>query len=212
MTKGIVRHNKRGALPAKKAASFPEGELYELLLMEIVEKNNAHIPLEGRISKYWTKVVPNFNATTGPNVDKMNDWRPIQRKYFGIRSSAAIFQQAVAKGTVNEGSLSETMSKAYGIAYDHALEENDAKKAEDAAKLKLDCDAANQVEEGRALCLKSATRILGGELIRVGGPKMVLGDNGEVVELESDDDSASAQVLTTPAVKKIKRSSWQWRC
>ena len=46
--------------------------------------------------------------------------------------------------------------------------------------------------------LKIATRILGGELIRVGGPKMVLGDNGEVVELESDDDSASAQVLEVP--------------
>ncbi len=36
---------------------------------------------------------------------------------------------------------------------------------------------------------------------------MVLGDNGEVVELESDDDSASAQVLTAPAVKKIKGSN-----
>ena len=98
MTKGIVRHNKKRVLPSKKAASFPEGELYELLLMEIVEKNNAHIPLEGRISKYWTKVVPNFNATTGPNVDKMNDWRPIQRKYVGNRSSAAIFSKLLPRG------------------------------------------------------------------------------------------------------------------
>ena len=55
--------------------------------------------------------------------------------------------------------------------------------------------------------LKSATRILEGKLIHIGGQKMVLGDNSEVEELKLDYDSASAQVLTTPAVKKIKRSN-----
>ena len=190
----------------KKAASFPEGERYELLLMEIVDRTNAHIPPKGSICKYWTKVVAEFNATTGPNIDKLNDWRPIQRKYICIRSNADAFQKSVASGMASEDHLTETMSKAYGIAYDHALDENEAKKAEDAAKSKSEGDAANQVEEGRALRQKSATRIIGGELIHVGGPKMVLGGDGEVIELASDDDSAAAQIMATPAAKKMKRT------
>ncbi|KAI2506707.1 hypothetical protein MHU86_7708 [Fragilaria crotonensis] len=190
----------------KKAASFPEGESYELLLMEIVDRTNAHIPPKGSIGQYWTKVVAEFNATSGSNIDKLNDWRPIRRKYICIRSNAEAFQKSVAAGIGNEDDLSETMSKAYGIAYDHALDENEAKKVEDAAKLKLDRDAANQVEEGRALRQKSATRIIGGEIIQVGGPKMVLGGNGEVVELESDDDSAAGRIVVTPAAKKLKRT------
>ena len=35
---------------------------------------------------------------------------------------------------------------------------------------------------------------------------MVLGGNGEVVELESDDDSAAAQIMATPAAKMMKRT------
>jgi hypothetical protein len=190
----------------KKAASFPEGESYELLLMEIVDRTNAHIPPKGSIGQCWTKVVAEFNATTGSNIDNLNDWRPIRRKYICIRSNADVFQKSVASGIANEDDLSVTMTKAFGIAYDHALDENKAKKVEDAAKLKLDRDSANQVEEGRALRQKSATRIIGGEMTQVGGPKMVLGGNGEVVDLESDDDSAAARIMVTPAAKKLKRT------
>jgi hypothetical protein len=42
---------EKSASGKKKAASFPEGELYKLLLMEIVDKNNGHISPKGRISK-----------------------------------------------------------------------------------------------------------------------------------------------------------------
>ena len=36
---------------------------------------------------------------------------------------------------------------------------------------------------------------------------MVLGDNGEVVNLDSDDDSAVGQVMATPAAKKLRRTN-----
>ena len=64
--------------------------------------HNAHIPPRGGIGKYWTKDVADFNATTGASVDKLSDWRPLQRKYIGIRSNADQFQKSVAKGTANE--------------------------------------------------------------------------------------------------------------
>ena len=38
----------RGAAGVKKkVALFPEGECYELLLMEIVDRNSAHVPPRG---------------------------------------------------------------------------------------------------------------------------------------------------------------------
>ena len=43
-------------------------------------------------------------------------------------------------------------------------------------------------------------------MTQVGGPKMVLGGNGEVVDLESDDDSAAGRIMVTPAAKKLKRT------
>ena len=95
------------------------------------------------------------------------------------------------------------MSKVYGIAYNHALEEADASKdAEVAAKLMAAHNVTKQVVEGRALRLKFASSIVTGEAIQVGAPMMVLGNNGEVVELGSDDDSAVAQVMVTPAQRR----------
>jgi hypothetical protein len=38
--------------------------------------------------------------------------------------------------------------------------------------------------------MKTATRIVAGQVVMVGGPSMVLGDNGEVVNLDSDEESA----------------------
>ncbi|KAI2494541.1 hypothetical protein MHU86_14514 [Fragilaria crotonensis] len=97
------------------------------------------------------------------------------------------------------------MSRVYGIANDHALEEADAKDAEVAAKMMAEHDATKQVAEGRALRLKSASSIVAGEAVQVGGPMMVLGDNGEVVKFGSEDDSAPAQVMVTPAANKINK-------
>lgn len=197
----------RAGAVRKKVASFPEGEGYELLLMDIVDRNSAHIPPRGKIGKYWTKVVADFNATTGPNISKLNDWRPVSRKYTQIRCNAENFFKAVREGTVAEESISETMTKAYNIANDHLLEENGVRVEERAAKRKIREDAANQVEEGRALRLKTATRIVAGEVVQVGGPVMVLGDRGEVVNLDSDEDSAVGHVMATPAGKKIRRTN-----
>ena len=59
---------KRSAVVGSAKKKIPEGERYELLLMEIVNKNNAHIPPKGGISKYWTQVIADFNATTWPSV------------------------------------------------------------------------------------------------------------------------------------------------
>lgn len=99
------------------------------------------------------------------------------------------------------------MSMIYGIAYDHALEKADAKDAEVAAKLMAEHDATKQVVEGRALRLKCASSFVAGEAIQVGGPMLVLCNNGEVVGLlGSDEDSAVAQVkVTLPAAKKINK-------
>ena len=97
------------------------------------------------------------------------------------------------------------MSKVYGIACNHALEEADAMDAEVAAKLMAAHNATKQLVEGRALRLKFASSIAAGEAIQVGAPMMVLGNNGEVVELGSDDDSAVAQVVVTPAAWKINK-------
>jgi hypothetical protein len=36
---------------------FPEGDCYEELLMEIVDKNNAHAPPKGGIDTYWTNMI-----------------------------------------------------------------------------------------------------------------------------------------------------------
>jgi hypothetical protein len=197
----------RGAAVKKKVASFPEGECYELLLMDIVDRHSAHLPPRGEKGKHWTMVVADFNATTGPNVSKLNDWRPVQRKYIQIRCAAKIFQKSLLHGTVTEEDCSETMTKAYNIANDHLLEESTAKESEESAKRKIYNDTANQVDEGRALRLKSATRIVAGQVVQVGGPSMVLGDNGEVVNLDSDEESAVGQVMATPAAKKIRRTN-----
>lgn len=117
-------------------------------------------------------------------------------EYIGIRSNADQFQESVAKGTANEDDPSETMSKVYGIAYNHALEEADASKdAEVAAKLMAAHNVTKQVVEGRALRLKFASSIVTGEAIQVGAPMMVLGNKDEVVEL----------VMVTPAARKINK-------
>jgi hypothetical protein len=164
---GQTQEKRRSVVVGSAKKKFPEGESYELLLMEIVDKNNAHIPPKGGIGKYWTKVVADFNATTWPSVDKLSDWRPFQRKYIGIRSNVDQFHESVARGTANKDNLSEMMSKAYGIAYDHALEEADATDAEVAAKLMAEHDATKQVAEGRALRLKSASSIVAGKQFRL---------------------------------------------
>ena len=148
-----------------------------------------------------------FNATTGSNLCELNDWRPVERKYIQIKCNAELFQRSVLQGTATEADVSETMSKAYNIANDHLLEEITSKEAGESAKRKIDEDAANQVDEGRALRLKTATRIVAGQVIQVGGPSMVLGDSGEVVKLDSDEESAVAQVMATPAAKKIRRTN-----
>ena len=161
----------------------------------------------GEKGKQWTKVVADFNATTGGNISKLNDWRPVQRKYIQIRCTAENFHKSVLQGTATEEDISETLTKAYGIANGHNLEERKSKETEASAKKRSDMDAANQVNEGRALRLKTATRIVAGQVIQVGGPSMVLGDNGEVVNLDSDDDSAVGQVMATPAAKKLWRTN-----
>ena len=51
------------------------------------------------------------------------------------------------------------------------------------------------------------TRIVTGQVIQVGGPSMVLGDNGEVVNLDCDDYFAVGQVMATPAAKKLRRTN-----
>lgn len=52
--------------------------------------------------------------------------------------------------------------------------------------------------------LRTATRIVAGEMVQLGGPVMVLGNRGEVVNQDSDEDSAVGHVMATPAGKKIK--------
>ncbi|KAI2510221.1 hypothetical protein MHU86_4253 [Fragilaria crotonensis] len=177
---GQTQEKRSSVVVGSAKKKFPEGERYELLLMEIVDKNNAHIPPKNGISKCWEEVY----------------WYSLL---------AEQFQESVANGTANEDEPSETMSRVYGIANDHALEEADAKDAEVAAKMMAEHDATKQVAEGRALRLKCASSIVAGEAIQVGGPMMVLGDNGEVVELGSEDDSAPAQVMVTPAANKINK-------
>ena len=49
----------------KKVASFPEGECYELLLMDIVDRNSAHLPPRGAKGKLWTKVVADLMQPQG---------------------------------------------------------------------------------------------------------------------------------------------------
>ena len=49
-------HKRRVAAGAVKK-KFPEGDCYEELLMEIVDKNSAHVPPKGGIGKYWTNMI-----------------------------------------------------------------------------------------------------------------------------------------------------------
>ena len=93
----------------------------------------------------------------------------------------------------SEEDLTETMSKGYGIAYDHALDKNEAKKRRMLRNWSQMAMRRSKLKKGGPCDKKSATRIIGSELIHVGGPKMMLGGNCEVVlELASDDDSADA--------------------
>jgi hypothetical protein len=49
----------RGAAVKKKVASFPEGECYELLLMDIVDRHSAHLPPRGEkesTGRWWSQI------------------------------------------------------------------------------------------------------------------------------------------------------------
>ena len=190
----------------KRSPGFPEGEPYAWLLMEIVDKCAAHIPPRGKIGACWQSVVAGFDKATGPTVEKFRDWRPLQKKYMFLRDNCKAIRQQVEAGVMKEEDLSDLSVKIYNMSHDHTLECADAEAKEIAAKKRMEEDASNQVAQGRALCMKVATRIRDGEVVEVGGPKMLLGDDGKVVTIDSDDESAIAQVMSTPATKRIRRT------
>ena len=89
---------KKSIVVGSTKKKFPKGKCYELMLMEIVDKNNAHLPPKGGIGKYWTKVIADFNATTGPSVDKLSDWRPLQRSILVFGPMLTSFRNLLQRG------------------------------------------------------------------------------------------------------------------
>ncbi len=85
---------------------------------------------------HLTKVVADFNATTGPNVSKLNDGAQFSKSTSRSGVLPRFFHNlSSSQGTVTEEDCSETMTKAYyNIANDHLLEEISAKESEESSK------------------------------------------------------------------------------
>lgn len=148
---------------------FAWSEKSDLALMEEVSKAVAHIIVRGEVEKRWSKVLAEMQIRQ----HNISSYRSCQTRYKQLLAKAQVHASADdAEGEgKNEKPMSDDAEKIQQLCEDFIIEQQlEAKK-----KTKVDEEKENVIK-GAALSDNSAiTRVVLGEVSRVGGKKVSLG-------------------------------------
>ncbi len=189
----------------KPPRELPKGALYDNILIDAVDKSNAHIAGKGQKTKLWKQVLQELNETAGNAIGEIKDPRTLEKRYLQLLEASKKLEKRINNGEVNEEDLAPMEADNYRMAINHLLEIQEQEKAAQVETNKKK-DEEELIEKGKALRESCASRLVDGLAVAVGVTRKELEAQPHDVTVllhsdDEDDDDIPPAFFTKKRVK-----------